>query len=32
MARKVDPKKVRLLVLIFAWALTAWFFVNAYVL
>ncbi len=31
-ARKVDPKKVRLLVLIFAWALTAWFFVNAYVL
>ncbi len=31
-ARKVDPKKVRRLVLVCAWALTAWFFVKAYVL
>ena len=31
-ARKVDPKKVRRLVLVCAWALTAWFFVKAYVI
>lgn len=30
-ARKVDPNKVRAVVLVFAWLLTAWFFVRAYV-
>jgi uncharacterized protein len=29
MARKVDPKKVRKFVLVFAWGLTVWFFVKA---
>ena len=29
MARRVDPKKVRTLVLVFAWGLTLWFFVTA---
>lgn len=28
LARRVDPKKVRKLVLVFAWALTAWFFAR----
>jgi len=32
LARKVDPKKVRKMVLVVAWALTAWFFLKAYVL
>lgn len=27
-ARKIDPKRVRLAVLVFAWCLTAWFFVK----
>ena len=31
LARKLDPKKVRKLVLVFAWTLTAWFFVKAFV-
>jgi uncharacterized membrane protein YfcA len=30
LARKVDPKKVRMFVLVFAWGLTAWFFVRAF--
>jgi uncharacterized membrane protein YfcA len=30
LARKVDPKKVRRVVLVFAWGLTAWFFVKAF--
>ena len=29
MARRVDPKKVRKLVLVFAWGLTLWFFAKA---
>ena len=32
LARKLDPKKVRKLVLVFAWALTAWFFAKAFLL
>ncbi len=31
LARKLDPKKVRKLVLVFAWTLTAWFFAKAFV-
>ena len=31
LARTMDPKKVRKLVLVFAWTLTAWFFVKAFV-
>lgn len=29
MARRVDPQRIRTLVLVFAWGLTAWFFVKA---
>jgi uncharacterized membrane protein YfcA len=29
LARRIDPKKVRLLVLVLAWSLTTWFFVQA---
>src|SRR5205085_9961072 len=31
LARRVDPKSVRVLVLVFAWCLTAWFFVAPHV-